>query len=296
MEKYDLTEEDIQQNIKRFLTYIYGISVSSKNPKVFFIVGGPGSGKSGVEIFLKNQLKEQGEKATVVSSDKIAEFHPYYEEVLTELLPQERYLITRQFVEPAIPVIYKELQKHKVNILNEKVFHKGATDIEFVRNFKKVGYKVSINILATDIFINRISCYEREARTLEAGDSPRGIAKRNHEKMYNAFVDEVSQLQRENLCDEINVYKRGKSINKPELIYQLGDTNYQNFIEALYTERAKQRNEILSNPTDFLMRIKNTKNSIQLNGVNPILTKDALNGLQELQEDFIQELNHEKSR
>lgn len=296
MGKYDLTVEDINQNINRFLTYIYGTSVSSKNPEVSFIVGGPGSGKSGIEIFLKNQLKQRGEKTTVVSSDKIAEFHPHYEEALTELLSEERYQITRQFVRVATPIIYQELQKHKINILNEKVFHKGNTDIELVKDFKKAGYKVSINILATDIFINRLSCYEREARVLEAGDSPRGITKHDHEEMYNAFVEEIRQLERENLCDEINVYKRGKSINKPELIYQLGDTKYQNFIEALYTEREKQRKEILSNPADYLMRIKNARESILLNGVNPLLTKEALNGLQELQDDFIKELNHEKSR
>ena len=166
----------------------------------------------------------------------------------------------------------------------------------FVKNFKKVGYKVSINILATDIFINRLSCYEREARALEAGDSPRGISKRDHEKMYNSFVEEIRQIEREKLCDEINVYKRGKSINKPELIYQLGDNRYQNFEEALYSEREIQRRTILSNPAEYLMRIKNAKESIQLNGVNSLITQEAIKGLQELQGDFITELNNEKSR
>ncbi len=296
MGKYDLTAEDINQNINRFLTYIYATSIPSKNPEVDFIVGGPGAGKSGVEIFLKNKFKEKGEKATVVSSDKIAEFHPYYEEALTELLPEERYRVTRQFVRPAQDIIYHELQKHRISILNENVFNKGTTDIEFVKNFKKVGYKVSINILATDIFINRLSCYEREARALEAGDSPRGISKRDHEKMYNSFVEEIRQIEREKLCDEINVYKRGKSINKPELIYQLGDNRYQNFEEALYSEREIQRRTILSNPAEYLMRIKNAKESIQLNGVNSLITQEAIKGLQELQGDFITELNNEKSR
>lgn len=294
MGKFDLTKKDITENINRFLTYIYGTSKSSANPEVSFIVAGPGAGKSGVEMFLKNQLKARGEKATVVGSDKIAEFHPHYEEALTELLPEERYQVTRQFVRPATPIIYEELQKHKINILNEKVFNKGNTDIEFVRTFKEAGYKVIINMLATDIFMNRLSCYEREARALEAGDSPRGISKRDHEKMYNVFVEEIQQLERENLCDEINVYQRGESINKPKLVYQLGDTRYQNFVEALYTERTKQRNSLLSNPADYLMRIKKAKESIQLNGVNPVLTENSLNGLQELQEDFIKELNKER--
>lgn len=293
MGKYDLTENDIQENVNRFLTYIYGTSVSSKNPEVSFIVAGPGAGKSGVEMFLKNQFKERGEKATVVGSDKIAEFHPYYEEIVAELLPAECYRETRRFVRPATPMIYKELKKHKINILNEKVFNKGDSDIEFVKSFKEAGYRVSVNIIATHILISKLSCYEREARMLESGDTPRGIGKEYHEKMYNAFVKEIRQLENQNLCDEINVYQRGKSINKPQLVYQLGSTRYQNFEEALYTEREKQRKELLSNPADYLTRIQKVKESIQLNGMNPVLTENSMNELQELQEDFIKELNNE---
>ena len=114
--------------------------------------------------------------------------------------------------------------------------------------------------------------------------------------MYNAFVEEIQQLEREKLCDEINVYTRGKSINKPKLVYQLGDTRYQNFVEAIYTEREKQRKQLLANPADYLMRIKKTKESIQLNGVNPALVENSLNELQELQNDFIKELNNEITR
>lgn len=293
MGKYDLTENDIQENVNRFLTYIYGTSVSSKNPEVSFIVAGPGAGKSGVEMFLKNQFKERGEKATVVGSDKIAEFHPHYEEIVAELLPAECYCETRRFVRPATPMIYKELKKHKINILNEKVFNKGNSDIEFVKSFKEAGYRVSINIIATHILISKLSCYEREARMLESGDTPRGIGKKHHEKMYNAFVEEIRQLENQNLCDEINVYTRGESINRPQLVYQLGSTRYQNFEEALYTEREKQRKELLSNPADYLTRIQKVKESIQLNGMNPVLTENSINGLQELQEDFIKELNNE---
>jgi len=291
MEKYNLTDCDIKENINRFLTYIYGTSISSKNPEVFFIVAGPGSGKSGLVMFLKKQLKIRGKQATNVSSDKIAKFHPRYEEALAELLPQEFYEITRQFVRPATSIIYEELQKHKINILLEKVFNKGESDIEFVKKFKEAGYKVNINILATDIFINRLSCYEREARTLEFGDLPRRVSKFNHEEMYNVFVKEIQQLERENLCDEINVYKRGEKINQPKLIYQLGDTRYPNFVKALYTERKKQRDELFSNPVDYLMRIKKAKESIRLNGINSTITRNSLMGLQELENDFRRELN-----
>lgn len=296
MGKYDLTIADINTNIDRFLTYVYGSAISSKKPQVFFIVAGPGAGKSGVGVFLNQNLKQQGERATTVSSDKIAEFHPYYEDALEELLPEERYRVTRQFVRPATPIIFKELQRHKINILNENIFNKGESDIDFVRSFKDAGYKTSVNILATDIFINRLSCYEREAMMLECGDSPRGISKADHEKMYNAFVGEIQQLESLNLCDEINVYVRGESINKPKLVYKLGDTKYQNFLDALNTERVKQRKAIFANSSDYLGRIEKAKSSIEKNGINPLITQNSVDGLEELKNDFIKELQEERSR
>lgn len=294
MGKYDLTTEDIYKNANRFLTYVYGSAVGSKEPQISFIVGGPGAGKSGLEAFLKYQLREKGERATVVSSDKIAEFHPAYEDALAELLPEERYRVTRQFVRPATPIIYQDLQKHKINILNENIFNKGESDIEFVRSFKEAGYRISVNMMATDIFINRLSCYEREAMQLECGDSPRGISKRDHDNMYNVFVKEIQQLHSQNLCDEINVYTRGKSINKPNLVYELGDIRYRDFVDALNSERIKQRKQIFANPDDYLMRIERAKETIQEKGVNPLITENSLNGLQELKNDFMEELNKEK--
>ena len=111
--------------------------------------------------------------------------------------------------------------------------------------------------------------------------------------MYNSFVKEIEELEKLGYCDEINVYTRGKNINKPQLVYKLGDKNYNSFKEALVEERNKQRKQILSNPIEYLERIKSAKNSILQNGVNEILTKNSLKGLEELQRDFIEELSKE---
>lgn len=293
MEKYKLAISDIEAGVNRFLTSIYTSATISENPQVFFIIGGPGAGKSGLEAFLKYQLKEKGEKATVVSSDVIATFHPAYEDVQEEL-PDDRYRITREFVRPASSMIFKELQKHKINILQEKVFNKGQTDIDFVKSFKNAGYKTSMNIMATDIWVNRLACYQREAQMIEIGKTPRGISKQHHEEMYNGFIQEIQELQNLGLCDEINVYKRGKSINKPELVYRQDDKKYSSFVEAIYAERKRQREEIFQNPADYLMKITNTRDSIKTHGINPLLTDAAIKGLDDLQKEFISALENEQ--
>lgn len=291
MEKYNLTPIDIQMGINRLLTDAYASSTISNNPSLIYISAGPGAGKTAIEMHFKKEFKDRGEKAYSINSDKIAEFHPNYEEALEEL-PEECYRITRQFVRPAAPKIYEELMNNKINIINENTLDKGDSDIELTRKFKEHGYKIIVNVIATDLFESRLSCYEREAAMLLASLTPRGCSKETQIRMYDAFVPEIKKLDDLGLCDDINVYIRGENINKPPILKfsKTMNNTYNNFNEALIKERAKQRQKLLEDPENYLSRIKNAKNTIVNYGVNEQLTKNSLNGLNELQSDFLQEL------
>lgn len=291
MEKYNLTPIDIQMGINRLLTDAYASSTISNNPSLIYISAGPGAGKTAIEMHFKKEFKDRGEKAYSINSDKIAEFHPNYEEALEEL-PEECYRITRQFVRPAAPKIYEELMNNKINIINENTLDKGDSDIELTRKFKEHGYKVIVNVIATDLFESRLSCYEREAAMLLASLTPRGCSKETQIRMYDAFVPEIKKLDDLGLCDDINVYIRGENINKPPILKfsKTMNNTYNNFNEALIKERAKQRQKLLEDPENYLSRIKNAKSTIVNYGVNEQLTQNSLNGLNELQSDFLQEL------
>ena len=128
---------------------------------------------------------------------------------------------------------------------------------------------------------------------LQDGDTPRGVSKETQTRMYNSFIDEITELEKLGYCDELNVYIRGENINKPELVYQLGDSKYKNFKEAIIEERKKQRKAVLSNPSEYLAKIKEVSKIIERDGVNEVLTSNSLEGLKELQKDFIEELAKE---
>lgn len=291
MEKYKLTPTDIKTGINRLLADAYSTATISENPSLVYISAGPGAGKTAIEVFLKKQFKERGERAYIVNSDKIAEFHPYYEDALEEL-PEECYRITRQFVRPAAPQIFDELMKNKINIINENTLDKGESDIELAKKFKENGYKISANIIATDIFESRLSCFEREAASLLAGLTPRGCSKETQMRMYNSFVSEVKELDKLGICDEINVYIRGENINMhPILKYTKGSNSYRDFYEAIIEERAKQRKSLLDNPADYLVRIEKAQKIISEYSTNEKLKQNSLSGLKELQIDFISELS-----
>jgi len=290
--EYEKTQMDIDTGINRFLLDVYSSSAPTAKPKLIMITAGPGAGKTGIEMFYKRKLKDDGERGAIVNSDRIAEFHPDYEDALEEL-PEDCYKITRQFVRPATPIIFEALKKRNINIINENTLNKGQSDIELIRDFKEAGYKISINVIATDKYIARLSCYEREARDLEIGKTPRGISKKNQDSMYNGFVEEIHELDSLGLCDEINVYTRGKSVNQPKLVYQNGDPKYRDFYDAMVSERNRQRKELLKNPGEYLSKIEEIKKSIQINGVSKELTKNAVEGLEDLKQEFVNELNNE---
>ncbi len=295
MGKYELTPADIQAGVNRILAEAYSSAVVSENPTMVYVTAGPGAGKTSIEMHLKKEFRDKGEKAFIINSDKIATFHPNYDEIRAEELPAECYRLTRQFVRPATPQIFDELIKNKINMINENTLDKGDSDIEMAKKLKDNKYRICVDIMATDLFESRLSCYEREAAMLLAGINPRGCSKKLQEKMYNSFVKEVQQLDNLGLCDEINVYTRGENINKPPVLqYSKGDKSYSNFDEALKTLRARQRNELFKDPTNYLLRIKNASEIISQYGINPVLTQDALNGLQELEQDFLAELGKEK--
>lgn len=290
-----ISTNDFKLGITRVLTDAFASSTVSENPKVIYIVSGQGGGKTSVIRHKKNELKEDGVRAYVIDSDKIAEYHPYYDELIFSELPDNVYKITRsKFVRPAEPLIYGELMKSRITVIKEAVFNKGESDYRQVRTFRENGYGTEINAIATDLLESRLSCYEREAAMLLAGLPPRGSTSRaKHLELHNSFVGEIGQMQKMGLCDVINVYVRGENINRPPILKYstTSKTNkYQNFKEAIITERKLQREALLANPTAYLVRIENAKKIIKDNDVNPELTANELKGLEELQQEFIAEL------
>lgn len=290
MEKYELTMNDIEVGINRILTEAYATATISESPELVYISAGPGAGKTAIEIYLKKLFKEKGQRAFDINSDKIAEFHPNYEEALQEL-PEECYRITRQFVRPATPKIFDKLSETNISIINENTLDKGTYDIENAKKFKEHGYKISVCVMATDMFESRLSCYEREANTLLIGLTPRGCSKGTQERMYNSFVSGIENLDNLGLLDEINVYVRGENVNKPPILkYSKGSSSYSCFQEAISKERALQRKALLDNPEDYLHRIETAKNTISQYGINEVLTQNSLAGLEELRNDYLVEL------
>ena len=289
--KDELSKED-KEIVDRILYSLKLTTKPSKNPTVHFIVAPPGSGKTGLEIYLNNEMSKHEEDTIKIGSDKIAALHPEYDKWV-QLPAEECYSVSRKFTVPASNIIYEDLRNSKMNMLFEKTFHKGASDLEFVKKFKDAGYKVIINVMATDKYESILSCHERDIKASQIGLAPRPVSRKNFDRMYTTFLSEIISMENQKLCDEIRVFKRGEKMSEPGMIYKSGDTNYMNAFQAVEEERRKER-QSLYNPNssvNFQERINKAIEDVKRFIDNETIRENSIKELEQLQLEFIQDLS-----
>ena len=299
--KYKLTEEEIQIGTEDFLSQLLIEArrmkvgtrkiedLSSSNPKVSYIVGQPGAGKTSLSRHMQKEYKKNGECVVEIGSDKIATYHRYYSELL-KLLPEECYAISRQFSVPAEKIISERLRSNRISIIREISLSKGEKDYKSIQEFKDGNYYVEINVIAVDKYESFLSCIERDIKLLELGYDPRPVARNNHDRMYDAFLQELIEIRKRGICDRINVFRRGKALNQVELVYTTGDTTYATEQEAVIYERAKNRKQLLREHQEYLERITEAKDNINMLVQDEQMRDNYLSELNQLELEFLQEM------
>lgn len=305
-DKFRLTDEDINIGIEDFLTQLLIEArrqrseaktlrdLASKSPTVIYVSGQPGAGKTTLGKYVEGKYRKEGECTVEISSDKIATYHKHYDELL-KLLPDDCYTLSRQFVRVAEPTIYDKVRSNKLNIIREIGLTKGEKDYKEMQRFKDSGYDIEINIMAIDKYESFLSCIERDIKLLELGFDPRPVARVNHDRMYDPIIQELIEIQKRGLSTRINVFTRGESIIRPKLEWTTGDTKYPNAQEALISERTKGRRNLLRNPQAYLQRISEAREKIELMIQDEKMKKSYLEGLKQLEKEFINELSFNRS-
>ena len=303
IEKYAMTDEDVKIGINDFLTQILIearrkknnirslCDMKSKKPTVVYVVGQPGSGKTSLMNMIDDEFEQIGEIATEIGGDKISTFHKYYDELL-ELPPNECYIITRQFSNRASSYITQVLMENKINIKKESCLNKGETDIQKIKKFREKGYNITAYVMAVDKYESFLSCIERDIKLVELGYNPRPVARMNHDRMYEPLIQAVNQLESNGLAENIKIFTRGKTINKPQQVYSKGSNAnlYRNAQEAIIEERFKERRKLLRSPEEYINRIKSAKDNIKLLMSDQQMKNMYLKELNSLENEFYNEL------
>lgn len=312
--KYDLTKEEYNKCLLMAEIAIFMKSEVAKNPKSIFVVAQAGAGKTGLKRFLINEAQDNEDitSYTEFNPDEIAIYHKYYREILNEF-PDSSYKILQRFVQPALDTFLRQRAVElRNNLVQEGTFgntegyldildfqkNGGQANIGYIkedgtREIKKVQgkYKIDINVLAVDRFESLLSCYEREQYFRDNNLPPRVVTPKNHDYAYYKMLDTLSKVENGVLCDRIRVFKRGKLVDKPELVFSTGDERYSSSVEAVVIERAKNRQKLLKESDKYLKRIQELREKVSINGINEQLEK-----LDKLEIEFKEEIMKQQEK
>lgn len=310
-EEYALSKEDFENGINNFFIQLLIEArfqrknanslkdLSTKTPTISYLIGQAGSGKTTLRRYIRDKkYTDNGECVVELDADKLATFHRYYDQLL-KLPPDDFYRLTREFIKPANEIIHQAVMANKLNVVKEKVMHRGEADYQEVSGFKSQGYKVDMNIIAVDGYESFLCCIERDINLIKNGFDPRRVTKADHDRMYYPFIQELREFSRRGLCDSINIYGRGETVDKPKLLYSTEvkdetELNVEGSIEAIEVERDRMHKQILANPSTFLNRIRRAKEDINTFIKDEKMKKEYLGQLRELEIEINRELSIER--
>lgn len=316
LEKYKLTPEEYEICLKQAEVTIFlkGNTVKGRKPKSIFVIAQPGAGKTGLKAHIVNEGQDNGSLEYFIefNPDEIAIYHKYYKEILDEY-PDDSYQILQEFVRPALDTYLRQRAVElRNNVVQEGTF--ASTDgyisiIDFQKNggVARIGktqldgtkeekvvtgdYEIEIDILAVDKFESYLSALEREQYYRESDLPPRVVTLKNHDYAYEKMLDTLRIVEQRGLFDTCRVFKRGYSFIKPELVHVSNDGRYSSIVEAVISERNKNRRELLRNSQEYYNRIESLRSRIKECGI-----PEQIDRLNELKELFDLEVKKDRER
>ena len=287
IEEYRMDEQETEQATSKALIKFLMIAEGSKQPTVTFVVGQPGAGKTGLAAYSARDIQKNDPNHNLpvnLNADIVAKYHKYYDELLN-YPPEDRFDITREFVNPAIKEIQNKLLDKNVSMIMECTLN-SEKKLEFMKKLKNRGYKVNINVMVVNEYESRISCLEREAKMLEFGETPRGIDKESQDKTYKNMVKTLGKALNNGYWDNIELFKRGDETEVPEKIYKAKRDDSNGLITKILEERNLQEDEIFKDQTKYYKRLSRVKNVFENYFMDDNAKCNAMGRLNELKKDF----------
>ncbi len=226
---------------------------NSSNPKLIFASGQPGSGKTALIQRIFQDYPD--EKFVVVDIDNYRRYHPDYDKV--KQYRKDFIILTNSFLfDLEEDILVNAFEKGK------NVIYVGTLrDTDFICNFviknaKEQNYHIGVYVLVVPLIISLLSAVERyEEQLLNEADALHFIDASFHALANEGFERTLNCIERDSLADSFKFCKRGKIRDSlPELI---------DFKKGVVETLHKERNGILLNKEDILLRLNTLKNTLQ---------------------------------
>ena len=222
---------------------------SKENPKVYFLGGQSGAGKS--------KLKDRiGKNNLVIDVDEFRKYHPNYFG-LYKKYGKDSAKYTHNFASAVADELVKKSMEKKVDVIVDGTLKSFKTPKERAEEYKKNGYSLEINTVVVKPEKSFLSNLMRYEELIEEKKIPRLAPKEIHDECVKNFPVTVSELYKTKLFDNIKLYDRDKNC-----IYDMSKTpniDPKSIIEKEFTRDWKKEEyiEYLNQWEKLITKMKN---------------------------------------
>lgn len=191
-EAYLLIQETALKNIEKI-----------DKPKAIYVSGQTGSGKTKLIQHIID--KNNNSNIILIENDRWRKLHPRHKEILQEFGTDEVDEICRT-IKLWREMLLNEIIKNKYSFIMHTSFTNFKKSIEQMQQLNNEGYEISVNFLACNEYESRLGNCSRYIDALKEREYCRIIL--NHDEVYWNLEHVIQQLEKENICNEINIYNR----------------------------------------------------------------------------------------
>lgn len=237
-DRYKLTELEYEKYYKTVNMFFTTGKRRVERPKLVFVAGQAGAGKSRLIPIEKQKLEYN---AVVSDYDIVRALHPKYEKANQEGI-ENVHIALLPDANKANEDLRHYCMENRLNLIYEGTMRGTEVFLQIAKEFKEAGYEIELSLLAVPKLESYGSTFLRYATDLLHNNQARWISKEIHDESYEKFIVTLKELSDKELFDKARVYKRGREDNgRPIQIYSTENKEYSSPIEAILSGREKYR-------------------------------------------------------
>ena len=243
-QKYKLTEEEYDKYYKSVNLYFTTGKTSEAKPKLVFIAGQAGAGKSKLIPLVNEQL---GFNAVLSDYDTVRSMHPNFAKANKEV-PENVHLALLPGADKANEDLRHYCRDNNLNLIYEGTMRGTQVFLKVAQEFKDAGYEIDLALMAVPKLESYGSTLFRCATALLNNTGPRWVPKSVHDESYDNFIITLQELQKHSLFDRATVYRRGTEEEQgvPVKIYSTEEQQFHDPIEAIQYGREHFRKDAVN--------------------------------------------------
>lgn len=214
MEKYKLSEEEHNLIGLRIEDIFLSDKFPVVKPKAIIDIAPPASGKTGLNIFGRDQFVN--DNVVIINSDEIKAFHPNGDNV-ARLYPQFYTKITDQESNTWTSSLFDRALREGYNVIFEGT-GRNARILNTIRD-KMPGYEVIVRGMAVNKLNCLMSILERYASQVETRGWGRLVTLDHFLETYEEMPKTIDAIEKSGIVHKVEVYRRGERPSSPVKIY-----------------------------------------------------------------------------